>query len=628
MASERVQNLLQKVHLAQQNVLRARQTIGTGQFTEGRSPRVESGVIPGSSLDLEAMSQSSPENLLKATRRVGQLRRRMDEKIIPNVQKIVDGFEAKATQLGELQEDVTAGYISQEEYQRVEDALFPKVQQKPQVELPQQPQEEPQKSYKEIVAEVDALFTQPSTPSSEPRPPIFRRNPPAQTKAEPDQDQLEAQLATKDFSWIAENPKMEACLKQMPDDTRELMEAVLSDENSRDIFRAVKEFQPKNDTAVKDFTRHLSGALFEQLAYQHIKKGLPKGQILLSPSETFTLWRAIYLNRRSMNNGFGLNKGIEGITVPDGAIAIEEEDQLTIASVEEYKFWTQEIPNTNGFENQRQAYESLHLDIPKRDEATSLKLGQTLNQVNPKIPAKKIVLGSDYEIQYFLPRFSRTGLEQVGYVPVDGSNMHRFIEALFEVLKDDKRLEEKVDKALEALSSQSNDLPDSSPAAVEPEVTDAVAEVTEVQPEAALAQPLVEGEEVAEESKTEQGATEPARPKTQLERRDPKLAENIERVSAEAVDVVRIDGSPMTSIKGAMYEILKECIDKKQINPERRDGDKVYITRLEYALAKYLRTNLRNQALNNKLMADLESLLKEAIAKQEQIKAAQSQNTK
>ncbi|HSX18708.1 MAG TPA: hypothetical protein VLE91_01080 [Candidatus Saccharimonadales bacterium] len=458
---------------------------------------------------------------------------------------------------------------------------------------------------------------------------------------------------TIDYKWVKYHPLMKQHMEGVPARTRELEQAFLDDEGSARILEAVRNFDSRDHAQVREFTQTLAGVVFEQLAYEHIRREhAPDGLIVLSPLEVSKLFIAMNPGRQNFDSNFGMTLGIE-VPTPDGLILKVEESTIDVINVLEYKLWQSTIPNIESFKRQLISFspDLLGATFENANKTNVSVVSKALQEQKPEIPAKRINLKRGYDISYFLHGNSEVDLRDYGlvvdYIPIHSVDLNNFLRILTKVIKTGEPTEELITHSLEELAIE-EDQASKAPAQQDQSELPEPASAPAAQVENAISSGV--GEDVAETQTDEQDQDEElasftasafaqdlpnthqekgqSMPKSQLERKDPKIAENLRDITAEAMSAVRIDGSPLSGIKGSMYDFLKDCIDRRLIKPERRDGDKVFITRTEYTLAKYLRSVLRNQALTGKLLGDLEGMIKTEVEKQEMEKAAQGQPVK
>lgn len=85
-----------------------------------------------------------------------------------------------------------------------------------------------------------------------------------------------------------------------------------------------------------EFDNHFAGKLFEEVGYQWMKQRINGNDVLLSPSEVFHIYHALYPQRDIIDRQ-GLCYGLEGVSFPDGLIIRSENGSLTICGLVEYK---------------------------------------------------------------------------------------------------------------------------------------------------------------------------------------------------------------------------------------------------------------------------------------------------
>lgn len=118
--------------------------------------------------------------------------------------------------------------------------------------------------------------------------------------------------------------KVDAFIQELPlpwEQTRSLFEKVRDSEDFRyvkDVARRVIEQKTQTSETLR---QDLAGYLFEAMVHLHLQEQLVRDdKILLSPSETFEVYCQLMPARKKIIHRSGLQKGIEGISLPDGIV--------------------------------------------------------------------------------------------------------------------------------------------------------------------------------------------------------------------------------------------------------------------------------------------------------------------
>ncbi len=98
-----------------------------------------------------------------------------------------------------------------------------------------------------------------------------------------------------------------------------LYEQFLDNEDSTRIFDIISKWRAKNEAEDKDFCRNVAGTVFELMVYDQFKNRYPDNYIILSPEQTFFFFCELFSYKNTINN-YDLSHGIQGKTIPDGAI--------------------------------------------------------------------------------------------------------------------------------------------------------------------------------------------------------------------------------------------------------------------------------------------------------------------
>lgn len=100
-------------------------------------------------------------------------------------------------------------------------------------------------------------------------------------------------------------------------------------------YQLSKKLSPEDQLKLK---RKFAGYIFEFLSYSWLRDRLEEDEILLSPEETFHIYELLYPDNEIIEDEFGFQKGIKGISLPDGLIMSPERDKemTKITEVAEY----------------------------------------------------------------------------------------------------------------------------------------------------------------------------------------------------------------------------------------------------------------------------------------------------
>jgi hypothetical protein len=105
-------------------------------------------------------------------------------------------------------------------------------------------------------------------------------------------------------------------------------------------IEAIQQTHPNEDLSVNpEFFSSFMGEVFEYLSFEQIAASPVDGaqfSFTLSPQQTFELFRILHPDRKIIETPFSLQKGIDGITIPDGIVFKETQFGLEIVVICEY----------------------------------------------------------------------------------------------------------------------------------------------------------------------------------------------------------------------------------------------------------------------------------------------------
>jgi hypothetical protein len=129
-------------------------------------------------------------------------------------------------------------------------------------------------------------------------------------------------------------------LQELPEDTQKLLLKIRKSEYFRYVGDIVRGISGQDTNLTDELRRGVAGYLFEVLSYLYLKEQFAEENIIiLSPGETLKVYHELYPTRRKTVNRFGLQRSIEGITVPDGIIldySSKKRNRVTIRAACEY----------------------------------------------------------------------------------------------------------------------------------------------------------------------------------------------------------------------------------------------------------------------------------------------------
>jgi len=152
-------------------------------------------------------------------------------------------------------------------------------------------------------------------------------------------------------TWILEKKdpsnealsKVDAFIQQLPEETGFLLAEVRRNEDFRYAANVARKFIGQDAQTVEELKSRVAGYLFETFTYLYLSKQLAaKNKVLLSPHETLEVYCQRYPTRKKVSDKYGLQNGIEGISVPDGIVLtpLKHRDTVRVDGVCEYMLGT------------------------------------------------------------------------------------------------------------------------------------------------------------------------------------------------------------------------------------------------------------------------------------------------
>lgn len=246
-----------------------------------------------------------------------------------------------------------------------------------------------------------------------------------------------------DFRKLTENNIIRNYLAVTPDLKRQVVLPFLESPAAGRILTIAANYQPVDEQEKLRFRDRFAGAIWEWIGYYNLREQLPYTQFLLSPEQTYLLYRNIYADRETVNN-LNLNFGISNQTVPDGLIIKREEDHLSVEATVEYKSLTR-MPTSyerQRIENQAVSFRngrlSQDLRLEEPNAIDSLYHSGLINLFNPRFPKDKPLKVNPRSVAFLvLPENSSVDLFGVynKYVPFTGTEFSTFIDVLGNFLR-------------------------------------------------------------------------------------------------------------------------------------------------------------------------------------------------
>jgi hypothetical protein len=126
-------------------------------------------------------------------------------------------------------------------------------------------------------------------------------------------------------------------IERLPKDARALLTKVRQSDDFRFASELFERNKDESEETFNELRSNIAGYLFETVAYLYLKEKLKReGKILLSPQESFELFHLLIPEKEIIEHPFGLQFGIEGVSVPDGIVLIPSRNSTAIEGSCEY----------------------------------------------------------------------------------------------------------------------------------------------------------------------------------------------------------------------------------------------------------------------------------------------------
>lgn len=234
--------------------------------------------------------------------------------------------------------------------------------------------------------------------------------------------------------------KVDAFIQQLPEKTGFLLAEVRRSEDFRYAAEVVSKFVPQDDQTVEELRASVVGYLFETLAYSYLKKQFAdKNKVLLSPDETFEIYYRLNPSRRKIDDKYGLQKGIEGISVPDGIVLAPVLSQskrikeVRIDGICEYMLGTNNKPKKGAQLTQSPGeYRGNMRYLVNQTNPESMGVARYINSRYPTLP-NIVSVNNNLDVYVVLPSGVETplktpGIEEIS-IPISTFVFRQFISA-------------------------------------------------------------------------------------------------------------------------------------------------------------------------------------------------------
>lgn len=192
---------------------------------------------------------------------------------------------------------------------------------------------------------------------------------------------------------------VEGFIETLPQGVRTLLAKVRESEDFRIASDVLKKYKDEPEATIKELRSYIAGYLFESVAYLHLKEILKRqGKILLSPKECFEIFRLLYPEKKLIEFPFGLQHGIEGVSVPDGIVLELSKNSTKIVGSCEYSLTTVRDTGDKEQDLEKRAYwfDKNINSLESKEIVRFSRIGNYLKSLYPKIndafisPEKKV----------------------------------------------------------------------------------------------------------------------------------------------------------------------------------------------------------------------------------------------
>lgn len=176
----------------------------------------------------------------------------------------------------------------------------------------------------------------------------------------------------------------EETLRTLTPQSRSLWEKFFDGSCASRVFAAILKHTSSDPYQRYQLRTAVAGVIFEQLAFLYLTERLTTGRILLSPTQTFSLYKLWYPDHTVVEY-YGIRDGLYGITVPDGFELRQAKKSWLITKICEYKAGIQ-VKRTRTQLTRYRHKSDLFSDKLEYGSSGSEQLGLILTQVVPDLP--------------------------------------------------------------------------------------------------------------------------------------------------------------------------------------------------------------------------------------------------
>lgn len=252
-----------------------------------------------------------------------------------------------------------------------------------------------------------------------------------------------------DYSGISSSQQMADFFERTTENSARLIKTFLKSREATGILNAIVRLSGTKDLESNRFGKALTGALFEGIAYSHAASTNRGGDYtVLSPEETALLYKNLHPQRAYFPaEEFGLNMVVRNISMPDGLIIGNTEENLKIVLIVEYKnigtsgrHKADQEEARNRADAQRKYYTpqqlKANLRLTNHQPLSPEDLGRLIHAIRPELPDKPVTVSPDLKPVYIVPINSNIQSirnSMLERVPISTSAIHALAETLKEV---------------------------------------------------------------------------------------------------------------------------------------------------------------------------------------------------
>lgn len=233
-------------------------------------------------------------------------------------------------------------------------------------------------------------------------------------------------------------PRTVAYLESWPPNKRQLLFKLMQSADFQYALGWLENCREEDQLRFQERKASLTGYLFETAAYLQLKDGWHRsGVILLSPQETFEVYRLLHPDKPVVETGNSLQRGLEGITVPNGLIVTKSLKGTSTRIDGLYEYQSRWVNKVKYLRKPFWYKVWLADDIkPLIDtsNASAISVGEYIHSRYPQLPRRVSVNQGNLRVFYAVPYDQVSRLDkydvQTSKIPISTGEFDRFLETL------------------------------------------------------------------------------------------------------------------------------------------------------------------------------------------------------